>query len=191
VLAEVLPCADPVHKVTILPAGMALGATEQVAVEEHQLQLKPEIEDAIALRFGGRVAEELALGVASTGAHDDLVAATELARRMVREWGMSERLGHVAWGTEGAVFLGESLVHSRDWSEETARVIDEEITRILDEQAVRARSELDRHRALLDAVAEALLEHETLDADQLAEVLARATAARRENPLAAAVTGAT
>jgi cell division protease FtsH len=187
VLAELLPGADPVHKVTILPTGMALGATEQVASEEHQLQLKPEIEDAIALRFGGRVAEELVLGVASTGAHDDLVAATELARRMVREWGMSQRLGHVAWGTEGAVFLGESLVHSRDWSEETARLIDEEITRILDEQAARARLELEQHRDLLDAVAEALLEHETLDADQLAEVLSGATPEHRVDPVRAGV----
>ena len=184
VLAAVLPHADPVHKVTILPSGIALGATEQVPAEEHQLRLLPELEDAIALRFGGRAAEELVLGVASTGAQDDLVAATEIARRMVREWGMSDRLGHMAWGPQGAVFLGEDLVHSRDWSEETARVIDEEVARILDTQAARAASELRRNRRQLDAVAAALLEHETLDAAQLGAVLAGAVSARLPEPSA-------
>jgi cell division protease FtsH len=177
VLAMVLPHADPVHKVTILPAGVSLGATEQVPDQEHQLRLRPEIEDAIALRFGGRAAEELVFGVVSTGAQDDLVGATDIARRMVREWGMSERLGHMAWGTQGAVFLGEDLVHSRDWSEETARVIDEEVARILDEQAARAATELARHRRELDAVAAALLEHETLDRSALSDVIAGAAAA--------------
>ena len=141
-LAAVLPHADPVHKVTILPTGMALGVTQQLPAEERQIRRRPELDDALAVRLGGRAAEELVFGVASTGGHDDLVAATDLARHMVREWGMSDRLGHIAWGAQGPVFLGEDLIHTRDYSDETAHVIDEEITRMLDEQAARAAHEL-------------------------------------------------
>jgi cell division protease FtsH len=177
VLAELLPGADPVHKVTILPSGVALGATEQLPEQERQLQRQPDLLDAIALRFGGRAAEKLVFGSASTGAHDDLVGATTLARRMVREWGMSDRLGHMAWGVETTVFLGEDIIHARDWSEETARVIDEEVARILKEQAERAEDELRAHRTELDAVAAALLEHETLEGDRLREVIAGAARA--------------
>ena len=172
VLAAVLPGADPVHKVTILPAGMALGVTEQVPAQEHQIRRRPELDDVLAVRLGGRAAEEIAFGVASTGGHDDLVNATQLARRMVREWGMSERLGHIAWGTDGPVFLGEEVMHTRDYSDRTASLIDEEITRIIDTQASRAAGVLTEHRATLDAIASALLEHETLDAAQVVDLVA-------------------
>ena len=167
-LAAVLPGADPVHKVTILPTGMALGATQQLPTQEHQIRRRPELDDALAVLLGGRAAEELVFGVASTGGHDDLVAATDLARHMVREWGMSDRLGHTAWGTPGPVFLGEELIHTRDYSDRTAHVIDEEVTRILDQQAARAATELRHHEAQLHALAAALLEHETLDAGEIA-----------------------
>jgi cell division protease FtsH len=173
-LAAVLPHADPVHKVTILPTGAALGATQQLPVAEHQIYLRAELEDALAVRLGGRAAEELVFGEASTGAHDDLVNATDLARHMVREWGMSERLGHIAWGSPGPVFLGEDLIHTRDYSDQTAHVIDEEITRILDHQADRASAELAAHRRQLDALAAALLDHETIEAAEIARVLAAA-----------------
>ena len=109
--------------------------------------------------------------VASTGAHDDLITATELARKMVREWGMSERLGHLAWGSQAQVFLGEDLIHTRDYSDETARLIDEETEHILDTQAARARQTLEAHRNTLDAVAAALLIHETLLSDALATLI--------------------
>ncbi|HEU5084218.1 MAG TPA: ATP-dependent zinc metalloprotease FtsH [Acidimicrobiales bacterium] len=171
-LASVLPGADPVHKVSILPAGVALGATQQVPVAERQLRRQGELADALAIRLAGRAAEELVFGDVSTGAADDLASATELARRMVREWGMSPRLGEMAWGTQGPVFLGEDLVHTRDYSDETARVIDEEVARILGEQGVRARAELERHEAALHALAGELLEHETLEADDIARILA-------------------
>src|SRR5262249_58606548 len=99
----------------------------------------------------------------STGAQNDLVGCTELARKMVREWGMSPRIGPMAWGSQGAVFLGEDLVHTRDYSDETARVIDEEVEKILRDEENRARRVLGEHRAGLEAVARALLDRETLD----------------------------
>jgi cell division protease FtsH len=173
-LASVLPDADPVHRVTILPTGMALGATQQLPAEERQIRRRPELEDTLAVRLGGRAAEELVFTVASTGGHDDLVTATELARHMVREWGMSDRLGHIAWGDQGPVFLGEDIIHTRDYSDETAHIIDEEVTRILDEQADRAAAELARHRRELDTIATALLDHETLEGADIARILATA-----------------
>jgi cell division protease FtsH len=171
VLASVLPNADPVHKVTILPAGIALGATQQVPVTERQLLRRAELEDALAVRLGGRAAEELVLGDVSTGGADDLATATELARRMVREWGMSERLGEMSWGPKGPVFLGEDLIHTRDYSDETARLIDEEVARILAEQGTRARAELVKAMGALHALASELLARETLEADDIARIL--------------------
>jgi len=171
VLAHLLPHADPVHKVTILPAGMALGATQQLPIEERQLQQRPYLEDTLAVRLGGRAAEELVFGVPSTGAQDDLAAATELAGRMVREWGMSDELGDMAWGPRGPVFLGEDLIHTRDYSDETARVIDRAVARILAGQSARARHVLEQHRAALDAVAAALAATESLDGTEVAALV--------------------
>ena len=115
------------------------------------------------MRLGGRVAEQIIFGHLSTGANNDLVGCTELARKMVREWGMSDRIGPMAWGSQGAVFLGEDLMHTRDYSDETARVIDEEVERILRDEEDRCRKVLTEHRAGLEAVARALLDRETLD----------------------------
>jgi cell division protease FtsH len=171
VLASLLPNADPVHKVTILPAGVALGATQQVPVTERQLRRRAELNDMLAVRLGGRAAEELVLGDVSTGGADDLTTATELARRMVQEWGMSERLGEMAWGPKGPVFLGEDLIHTRDYSDETARLIDEEVARILEEQAGRARAELTTSMDVLHALAGELIVRETLDADDIARIV--------------------
>ncbi|MBV9041548.1 MAG: ATP-dependent zinc metalloprotease FtsH [Acidimicrobiia bacterium] len=171
VLAYVMEHADPVHKVTILPTGMALGVTQQLPLEERHIYQRPYIEDSLVVRLGGRIAEELVFGTISTGANNDLVGCTELARKMVREWGMSSRVGPMAWGAQGMVFLGEDLMHSRDYSDETARVIDEEVERILREQEDRAREALRKHRAGLDAVARALLEEETVDGAEVGRLV--------------------
>ncbi len=162
VCAAVLPHADPLHKVTILPTGAALGVTQQLPEERH-LYPQHYIEDSLVVRLGGRIAEGLVYNVFSTGANNDLVGATELARKMVREWGMSERIGPMAWGSHNQVFLGEDIMSSREYSDVTAHVIDEEVERILRNQEDRCRSLLKEHRAALDLVAQALLEHETID----------------------------
>jgi cell division protease FtsH len=171
VLAFVMEHADPVHKVTILPTGMALGVTQQLPLEERHIYQRPYIQDSLVVRLGGRIAEELVFGTISTGANNDLVGCTELARKMVREWGMSDRVGPMAWGSQGMVFLGEDIMHSRDYSDETARVIDEEVERILREQEDRARAALTKHRNGLDRVARALLEKETIDGAEVGRLV--------------------
>ncbi len=167
VCAAVLEHADPLHKVSIIPTGMALGVTQQLPVEDKHIHRQDYIEDMLVVRMGGRVAEGLVFGKISTGANDDLVRNTELARKMVREWGMSDRVGPMAWGSQGAVFLGEDLMHTRDYSDETARVIDEEVERILRTQEERCHATLSEHRNALDLVARSLLEHESVDADEV------------------------
>jgi cell division protease FtsH len=170
VLAYVLPDADPVHKVTILPTGMALGATQQLPLEERHTYWREHLEAALAVMMGGRCAERLVLGSLSTGAGNDLQRATEMARKMVRELGMSDRIGPMAWSS-GQVFLGDDLLSTKDYSEETSRVIDEEVERILrsaEEQALRV---LTVHRAGLDAVAAALLEKETIDGAEVSRLV--------------------
>ncbi len=175
VLAYVLPDADPVHKVTILPTGMALGVTQQLPIEERHTYWREYIEDAICVMMGGRCAEQLVLGSLSTGASNDLQRATEMARKMVREFGMSERIGPMAWGQEGQVFLGEDLMHAaRDYSDVTSRVIDEEVERILREQEARATRLLGEHRQGLSAVARALLEKETIDGAEVGRLVDQA-----------------
>jgi cell division protease FtsH len=171
VCAAVLPNADPVHKVTILPIGMALGVTQQLPVDEKHIYRQDYIEDSLVVRMGGRTAEDLVFGVISTGANNDLVGSTELARKMVSEWGMSSRVGPMAWGSSGEVFLGEDLIHTRNYSDETARVIDEEVERILREQEDRCKLTLREHRHGLDLVARALLEHETIDGSEVTRLI--------------------
>jgi cell division protease FtsH len=171
VCAAVTENADPVHKVTILPMGMALGLTQQLPVDERHIHRQDYIEDSLVVRMGGRCAEELVFGVISTGANNDLVGSTELARKMVSEWGMSSRVGPMAWGSQGQVFLGEDLIHTRDYSDETARVIDEEVERILRQQEDRCRDVLRTNRNGLDLVARALLEHETIDGDEVMRLI--------------------
>jgi cell division protease FtsH len=171
VTAAVLPNTDPVHKVTILAMGMALGLTQQLPVDEKHIHRQDYIEESLVVRMGGRCAEQLVFGVISTGANNDLTTSTELARKMVAEWGMSSRVGPMAWGSQGQVFLGEDLIHTRDYSDETARVIDEEVERILREQEDRCRELLRTNRNGLDLVARALLEYETIDGAEVTRLI--------------------
>ena len=170
--AAVLPTADPLHKVTIIPSGMALGITMQLPEEDRHIYRSDYILDRLVVMFGGRIAEELVFGIGSTGAADDLMRATALARSMVREWGMSTELGPMAWGSQNQVFLGEDLVQTRDYSDETARVIDEETERILREQQERCLQTLTEYRHGLDLVARALLEHETISGEEVDRLIA-------------------
>jgi cell division protease FtsH len=165
--AVVLPNTDPLHKVTIIPRGMALGVTMTLPEEDRYLLRAGYIEDELVKMLGGRMAEELVFEEVSTGAADDLARATEMARKMVREWGMSERIGPMAWRSHGAVFLGEDLVQSREYSDVTAHLIDQEVESILRSQEDRCREVLTEHRNALDLVARALLEHETIDGKEV------------------------
>ncbi len=168
VLATVLPHSDPLHKVTILPRGMALGVTWTLPEERHTYS-REFFEDVICKAMGGRVAEMIVFGSLTSGAANDLEQATAIARRMVREWGMSDLIGPMAWTGQQQVFLGEDLMTSgREYSDETARKIDEEIGKILHTQQERARVTLIKHRAGLDLVAKTLLEQETIDGPTVA-----------------------
>ena len=171
VLSYVLEHAAPLLKVSIIPTGMALGVTQQLPLEERHIYKREYIDDSLVVRMGGRVAELLIYGDLSTGASDDLQRNTELARKMVREWGMSDRVGPMAWGSQGMVFLGEDLMHSRDYSEDMSRVVDEEVARILREQEDRARRVLEEHLEGLKAVARAVLEKETVDGAEVARLI--------------------
>jgi cell division protease FtsH len=150
---------------------MALGVTQQLPIEERHIYRQDYIEDRLVVAMGGRIAEDIVYGVISTGANNDLVMSTELARKMVREWGMSSRIGPMAWGSQGQVFLGEDLMHTRDYSDETARVIDEEVEKILREQEDRCRVVLGDNRHGLDLVARALMEHETIDGAEVKRLI--------------------
>jgi len=185
VLAAVLPNGDPVHKVTILPTGMALGVTQTMPEERHSLS-KEYIEDRLCMALGGRVAEDLVFGHRTTGAADDLNKATSWARRMVRGWCMSERLGPMAFESHQHVFLGEDLMNAqRDYSDDTARVIDEEIELLLRGQEERATNLLNLHRRGLDLVAKALLEKETVDGAEVGRLVQQGLAETQQEQAAA------
>jgi len=170
-LAYVLDKTDPLHKITIIPRGMALGVTMTLPEEDRHIMARGHLEDSLCMRMGGRVAELLVYGDLSTGAADDLQRNTDLARRMVREWGMSKEIGPMAWGQNNQVFLGEDLMHTRDYSDHTSTMIDDEVERILREQEARAIEVLTLHRRGLEALARALLEHETLDGEAAARLI--------------------
>ncbi|CAB4364175.1 MAG: ATP-dependent zinc metalloprotease FtsH [Actinobacteria bacterium] len=171
ILTVVLPNADPLHKVTILPRGMALGVTWSLPEERHTYS-KEFFEDVICRAMGGRVAEKIVFGQLNSGAANDLEQATSIARRMVREWGMSDAVGPMAWSGHQQVFLGEDLMtQGREYSDDTAKLIDSEIARILHEQESRALAVLTKHRKALDTVSEALLERETMDGAEVANLV--------------------
>jgi cell division protease FtsH len=155
--------ADPVAKVTILPAGQALGVTEQLPADERHLYPESYLKDSLAVRLGGRAAELLVLGEASSGAASDLAGATDLATRMIREYGMSARLGPVGFASGSPMYLGTEEVRSRPYADETQKVIDEEVSNLLRDAEQRALELLGGHRPALDRLVADLLEHETVD----------------------------
>ena len=162
---------------TILPAGQALGVTEQLPVDERHLYPESYLRDSLAIRMGGRAAEQLVLGEASTGASNDLAGATQLATRMVREFGMSEKLGPVGFASTSPMYLGDQPIRNRDYAEATQRVIDEEVERFLKDANDRATTLLSANRPALDRIVDLLLEKETIDGDDLRSALGQPTPA--------------
>ncbi|HET9270232.1 MAG TPA: ATP-dependent zinc metalloprotease FtsH [Vicinamibacterales bacterium] len=163
-----LPHADPIHKVTIIPRGMALGLTQQLPMDEKHNYSREYLEDQIAILLGGRIAEEITNGSMTTGAGNDLERATDLARRMVCEWGMSGAMGPLTFGKkEEQIFLGREIAQHTDYSEDTALRIDQEVKRFVTDNYNRALAILTEHKAPLMAMADALLQRETLDAEQV------------------------
>jgi cell division protease FtsH len=171
-VAKLVPGADPVHKVTIIPRGMALGLTQQVPLDDRHTYSKVYLLDELAVFFGGRAAEELVLGNMTTGAGNDIERATELTRKMVCEWGMSEKLGPMTFGKkEEEIFLGRDFTQKVDYSEATAVQIDAEVRRIMLEAYERAKLLLRRNLEVLHKMAEALLEREVIDGADIDEIL--------------------
>ena len=172
-LALLVPGADPLHKVSIIPRGTAaLGYTMQVPLEDRYLTSKKELLGRLVVLLGGRASEEINFGEITTGAHNDLEVATSIARRMVCEFGMSEKMGNLTLGRrDHQVFLGRDLGEERNYSEETARLIDLEIKRIIDEAYAKAKNELTAHMEQLVALAKALLEKEVLDAEEVRAIV--------------------
>jgi cell division protease FtsH len=172
-LAVLLPHADPIHKVTIIPRGMALGVTMQVPVDDKHNYTRDYLNDMIAILLGGRIGEEITLGGITTGAGNDLDRSTELARKMVCEWGMSESMGPLTFGKkEEQIFLGREIAQHQDYSEDTAVRIDQEIKKVVTDNYNRAKQTLEAHRAILEKIAQELLQREVLDADQVKRLVA-------------------
>jgi cell division protease FtsH len=173
IVAKLLPRTDPVHKVTIIPRGRALGVTVQLPEQDRYSYDRSLLLNNIAVLFGGRIAEELFMNQMTTGASNDFKRATDMARRMVTEWGMSDHLGPMVYGeNEGEVFLGRSVTTHQSISEATMQQVDKEIKRIIDEQYALARKLLEDNRDKVEAMTRALLEWETIDAEQIDDIMA-------------------
>jgi cell division protease FtsH len=173
-VAITVPGADPLHKVTIIPRGRALGVTQQLPVDDRHTYSREYLKASIAVLMGGRVAEELKLERLTTGAGNDFERATDMARKMVCEWGMSEKLGPLTFGKqEEQIFLGREIAQHRDYSEATAVEIDREVKVFVMEGYNTARQILEEKEDILTGIAEALLEREVLDAEQLAALARR------------------
>jgi len=177
-VAKVLPGCDPVHKVTIIPRGPALGYTLQMPLEDKYLTSKTEILNRLCVLLGGRAAEEIAIGEITTGAHDDLAKVSAYAHKMVLEFGMSEKIGQLSLKKEDSeVFLGRDIVRQAGYSNETARIVDEEIKRIVSDAYMKAKAALTGNRRALDAIAARLIENEVVDAPEIDSIIATAKAA--------------
>ncbi len=171
-VGKFLPGTDPIHKVTIIPRGMALGVTQTLPMEDRVSLTKERAENSIAFLMGGRLAEELVLNQKTTGAGNDIERATELARRMVCEWGMSDVLGPLSFGQkEEAIFLGREISQHRDYSEQTAQTIDREVRDIVERNYQRAREILTQKLEILHNLAKALLEYETIDGEEVDRIV--------------------
>jgi cell division protease FtsH len=172
VVAKLMPKTDPVHKVTIIPRGRALGLTMQLPSEDRYSMDKDRILSTLAVLFGGRIAEEIFMNQMTTGASNDFERATDMARKMVTQWGMSDALGPMVYGeNEGEVFLGRSVTTHKNISEATMQKVDVEIRRIIDQQYALARHLIETHRDKIEAMTHALLEWETIDADQINDIM--------------------
>jgi cell division protease FtsH len=172
VVAKLLPKSDPVHKVTIIPRGRALGVTMQLPVADRYSMDRNHMLNVVAVLFGGRIAEELFMNQMTTGASNDFERATEMARNMVTRYGMSDLLGPMVYAeNEGEVFLGRSITTHKNVSEETMRKVDSEIRKIIDQQYAVARKLLEDNRDKVEAMAKALLELETIDSDQIDDIM--------------------
>jgi cell division protease FtsH len=172
VTARLLPKTDPVHKVTIIPRGRALGVTMQLPVQDRYSLDREHILQNIAVLFGGRIAEEVFMKQMTTGASNDFERATEMARNMVMRWGMSEAMGPMVYGdNDGEVFLGRSITTHKNVSESTLQRADSEIRRIIDEQYGLARKLIEDNRDKVEVMAKALLEWETIDSDQISDIM--------------------
>jgi cell division protease FtsH len=172
-LAVLLPHADPIHKVTIIPRGMALGLTQQLPIDEKHNYSRDYLNDRIAILLGGRIAEEITMNSLTTGAGNDLERATEMARQMVCEWGMSDEMGPLTFGKkEEQIFLGREIAQHQDYSEDTALKIDQEVKRFVTANYRRAHELLTAHKSKLEQIAEALLSREVLDAEQVKRLAA-------------------
>ena len=179
-----VPKHDPLHKVTIIPRGRALGLTMSLPERDRHSYSKLELASKLAVLFGGRIAEEMVFGAdnVTTGAGNDIRQATEMARRMVTEFGFSDRLGPLRYSdNQEEIFLGHSVTQQKHVSDATARLIDEEVRRLIDEAEATARGILDAHRGDLDVLAEALLEYETLSGEEV-QALLRGEAVVRSDP---------
>ncbi|MBM3299867.1 MAG: ATP-dependent zinc metalloprotease FtsH, partial [Deltaproteobacteria bacterium] len=183
-VARALPHTDPIHKVTIIPRGRALGVTQQLPLDDRHNYNRDYLLSQIAVLMGGRAAEEIFLGQLTTGAGNDIQRATEMARKMVCEWGMSDLMGPLTFGqTEEHIFLGKEFARHRDYSEQTAINIDTEIVRIVQEAHERAQSVINENRETVQRIAEALLERETLDAAEIETLIAGRDLPAMEPPL--------
>ena len=172
-LTVLLPHADPIHKVTIIPRGMALGLTQQLPADEKHNYSRDYLSDQIAILLGGRIAEEITVGSVTTGAGNDLERSTELARKMVCEWGMSDAMGPLTFGKkEEQIFLGREIAQHQDYSEDTALKIDHEVKRLVTENYQRAHELLTDNKDTLVSIADALLAREVLDAEQVKKLAA-------------------
>ncbi|MCL4702962.1 MAG: ATP-dependent zinc metalloprotease FtsH [Burkholderiaceae bacterium] len=173
VVARIVPKSDPVHKVTIIPRGRALGVTMQLPEGDRYSMDRERMLSTIAVLFGGRIAEEIFMNQMTTGASNDFERATQIARDMVTRYGMSDVLGPMVYAeNEGEIFLGRSITKTTNMSEETMRKVDSEIRRIIDEQYAAARRILEENRDKVEAMAKALLEWETIDTDQIDDIMA-------------------
>jgi cell division protease FtsH len=167
-----LPKTDPVHKVTIIPRGRALGVTMQLPESDRYSMDKDRMLDTIAVLFGGRIAEEVFMNQMTTGASNDFERATQLARDMVMRYGMSDLMGPMVYGdNENEIFLGRSITRTVNMSEETMRNVDAEIRGIIDQQYALARKLIEDNRDKVEAMAKALLEFETIDSDQIGDIM--------------------
>jgi len=173
VVALLLPKTDPVHKVTIIPRGRALGVTMQLPETDRYSMDRDRMLNTIAVLFGGRIAEEVFMGQMTTGASNDFERATQIARDMVMRYGMSDLMGPMVYGdNEGEIFLGRSITRQINMSEETMKKVDAEIRGIIDRQYALARKVIEENRDRVEAMAKALLELETIDSDQISDIMA-------------------